>query len=193
MKINQVYGIMAALCVACLAGCASPAAAVVGALGKTALQAAGLGSSEPQPRPIHLDIFAGDGVNSDRAGHPFAVVMRTYALKSNSGFDQAQRAALENDTPAAIKADVLDVKEQVLAPGQHYRIDQTLPPGTQFLGVAVMFQSPQPARWRVSIPMDAMADTLRMGVHRCSFTVTDGLKDKDLQKTLALAGSASCS
>jgi type VI secretion system protein VasD len=192
MDRKKACGIISALLALTFAGCATSVGEAVGNAGSSALKAVGIGKESSVPRPIHLQIHAGENVNSDKAGQGFAVVLRTYALRNAENFERTPRSALEAGTPVNLKDDVLAVREQILTPGQQYRLEVALPPGADYLGIAVMFQSGQPTRWRSVLPASAIRDALTLGVHRCSFTVTDGIKDKDLQASLSMAGSATC-
>lgn len=144
---------------------------------------------------IQLRLSAGESVNSDGAGRANALVVRFYQLRDTSQFLSLPRDAFEaaNGTPEALKEEWLGSKEQLLMPGQQYRLAETTVAQARYLGVVMLFQSTKPARWRVAIPVDALdGKLLDIAVHRCSFTVSQGLADKDLALALGRAGSASC-
>lgn len=194
MKLGALSAIMAAVL---LQGCASPLVEAVGNVGKSALELVGVVEKEAaaKGKKVQLTLSAGESVNSDSAGRGNALVVRFYKLKAAENFLSLSREALNGAAvvPEGLKEDVLAGKEQILMPGQQYRLDEVLPAEASHIGVVMLFQSPQPARWRAAIPVAALSDRpLVLGVHRCSFTVTDGLSDKELLKVLSRAGSASC-
>lgn len=182
-----------------VAGCASAVSEAVSNAGKAALSTVGLAAKESiagGQKVAKIQLSAGESVNSDKAGHAFAVVSRFYALKAADTFSQLPREGFESKSvvPDALKQDALAAKEQVLVPGQHYAVTLPLAADAQFLGVVMMFQSPEPARWRTILPISALKSNtpINFGVHRCSFTINDGLSDKELLKELSLVGSAAC-
>lgn len=182
-----------------LSGCASAVSEAVSGAGSSALQMVGLAAKEAVlagPKQIQLRLQAGESVNSDKAGRGFAVVMRLYLLKSAETFSQLPREAFESSSamPEALKQEALAAKEQVLLPAQRGSLTLPLPPEARFLGLVMLFQSKEPARWRVIVPVSALSADIPLiiGAHRCSFTITDGIKDKDLLKELSVVGSAAC-
>ncbi|MGQ5523282.1 type VI secretion system lipoprotein TssJ [Chitinimonas sp. PSY-7] len=184
--LNALY-VVVFLCL--LAGCATP-------VGKAALRAVGMADKDETGRKLKLVISAGGSVNSDRSGRGNAVVLRLFKLRNADNFQAMTREAFESGgaATAGLKEDLISSKEQILTPGQQYQLDELLPPDTRYLGLVMSFQSPQPVRWRAVLPVSALDDKpLLIGVHRCSFTITEGLSDKELLKTLSRAGSAACS
>ncbi|PHV13184.1 type VI secretion system lipoprotein TssJ [Chitinimonas sp. BJB300] len=183
--INILYAVIG---VHLLVGCATP-------VGQAALRAVGMSEKEEAGRKLQLVLSAGDSVNSDKSGRGNALVLRVFKLRNQESFLALSREAFDSGgvAPAGLKEDLLGSKEHILTPGQQYQAEELLPPGTRYVGLMMMFQSSQPARWRTVLQVSALDDKpLLVGVHRCSFTITQGLSDKELLKTLSRAGSAAC-
>src|SRR5205823_4666212 len=79
----------------------------------------------PAARNVALRLAAADRLNVERHGHPLALLVRIYTLRQRTAFDAAPYAAfLAPDAErAALGADLLDVRDVTLVPGQ--RVDST--------------------------------------------------------------------
>ena len=185
--LNALY-VVVFLCL--LTGCAT-------SVGQAALRAVGLsdkGDAEVGKK-LKMVIKTGENANSDQSGRGNALVFRLYKLRNADNFSSMTREAFESGSAATagLKDDLVSSKEQILTPGQQYQMDERLPPDTKYLGFVMSFQSPLPARWRVVVPVKDLDDNaLLIGVLRCSFTISEGISDKALLKTLSRAGSATC-
>jgi type VI secretion system protein VasD len=115
------------LVVACLFGCSSP---------------------PPPPAVLNLSILAGADQNPDPAGHPQAVAVRVFQLANPAGFQRADVFALSEREQATLGADDLGSQEYVVRPGETRAVTTQLKPGTQSVGVAVMFRDIDRAQWR---------------------------------------------
>jgi type VI secretion system protein VasD len=137
-----------------LGGCAGDAAA----LRKTA-QAEMLKG----PRPVALRLHAASRLNTDAQGRPLALVARVYTLRQNAAFEAAPYATFL--TPGADReafgADLVEVKDVTLVPGQHYEVVEKLPREASYVGVVALFRSPAPQRWRMSF---AAAEAEQAGI-----------------------------
>ncbi len=170
-------------CAACclllaLAGCAGGA---IGGMANAALQMAGLARPAPEvpeaqkpPRNVSIRLHAGQRLNTDPQGRPLALVARIYKLRQSAAFEQAPYdsfldAAREK---ALLGADLLEVQEVLLVPGQHYEIQEKVGRETAFIGVVALFRAPAALRWRATFAANAAErDGVTVGLHACALTV----------------------
>ncbi|KQQ89192.1 type VI secretion system lipoprotein TssJ [Massilia sp. Leaf139] len=115
------------------------------------------------PRSIPLRLHAAPKLNADAKGRPLAVVARIYTLRQNAAFEAAPYATFL--TPGldreAFGADLLEVKDVTLVPGQRYEVVERVTRDAAYVGVVALFHSPAPQRWRMSF---AAAEAERAGV-----------------------------
>lgn len=167
--------------VALLAGCAGS-----GTLGSGALEVIGLRKTTPAqelpdalkpPRTIALKLHASSKLNVDAKGRPLALVTRIYKLRQNAAFERAPYDTFlhprkEKD---AFGADLLDVKEVMLIPGQRYEVVEKVSQEAYFVGVVALFHAPAPQRWRLSFDAaEAEKAGLTIGLHACALSVGSG-------------------
>lgn len=130
----------------------------------------------PPPREAGLHIVGGKNLNADPQGRPLSAVLRIYKLKDAANFVSApytsfQRPERERD---ALGADLLEVREVTLAPGQVLDLKEKMPPDATHLGVVALFRAPHPQRWRFAFAQGAVEKTAaNIGVHACAMTVTN--------------------
>ena len=148
--------------IAALSGCAADG------LAGRALDAAGLRKAAQAdalkgPRPVALRLHAAAKLNADAQGRPLAVVARVYTLRQKAAFDAAPYATFL--TPGADReafgADLVEVKDVTLVPGQRYEVVEKLPRDAAYVGVVALFHSPAPQRWRLSF---AAAEAEKAGI-----------------------------
>jgi type VI secretion system protein VasD len=176
----QLYA-CAALCAGLLAGCAGGGG--IGALAGAALDAAGLRKapelpdSQKPPRNVALRLHAADKLNVDPDGQPLALVARIYKLRQNAAFEHAPFATFLD--PASEKqvlgADLLEVKEVTLVPGQHYEVDEKVTREAGYVGVVALFRAPAGQRWRIAFPAaQAEKQGVTVGLLACALSVGAG-------------------
>jgi len=171
------------LCAACalLGGCAA-GISVIGAAASTALQVAGIGKppvpdSQKPPRDIALMLAAGSNLNAAKDNHPLALVVRLYALKDPTSFQQAPFDAFTDPVKekSALGADLLNVREVTLIPGQHYQMTEKVSREAQAFGVVALFRDPALQRWKFAFdPAKSEKSGIMIGLHNCAMTVTSG-------------------
>lgn len=150
------------LLAAVLSGCAGDG------LAGRALEAAGM-RKPPEadrlkgPRSIALRLHAASKLNADAQGRPLALLARVYSLRQNAAFEAAPYATFL--TPGADReafgADLIDVKDVTLVPGQRYEVIEKLPREAMYIGVVALYRAPAPQGWRLSF---AAADAESAGV-----------------------------
>ena len=167
----------------CLVSLLSGCAGGTGTLGSSALEAIGLRKPPPlpeaqqPPRNVVVHLHAASRLNVDRSGQPLALLVRIYKLRERAAFDQAPYAAFlsaqaERD---ALGADLVEVKELTLVPGQKLDINDKLARDTLWLGVVALFHAPAAHGWRVAFAAaDAERAGVTVGLHACALTVGTG-------------------
>lgn len=169
-----------AMC-ALLGGCAA-GISVIGAAASTALQAAGLGKppvpdSQKPPRDIPLTLAAASNLNAANDAHPLALVVRLYALKDPTSFQQAPFDTFTDPAKekSALGADLLSVREVTLIPGQHYQMTEKVTREAQAFGIVALFRDPALKRWKFAFdPAKSEKSGIMVGLHNCAMTVTNG-------------------
>ena len=184
-----------------LPGCASVSGGEPGILDKT-LQWAGITpptapdiSAKDLPqinKKVTLRLHAGAILNTDPTGRALSVVTRIYKLKDSAAFAQATYESFR-DAPAgknaSIEQDVVESREVVLTPGQHYEVVETLTPNVNHLAVVALFRSPAEARWRfVFETKPAVASGITLGLHGCAMSVAQGQPVAASPESLRVAG-----
>lgn len=120
---------------------------------------AGCAAPPPPPAVLHLTIKGAPDQNPDPSGHPAPVAVRLYQLAAPGRFTGAGVFALIDREAATLGAEALASEEIVLRPGQTLHLTRTLKPGTQFIGVAVLFRDIDRAHWRAVVPVAASGPT----------------------------------
>lgn len=124
-------------------------------------------------RNIPIRLHAAGKLNADAQGRPLAVVARIYKLRQDAAFQQAPYDAFLNPQREkdALGADLIDVKEVMLVPGQHYEVVEKVSREAYFVGVVALFHSPAPQRWRLAYSAaDAAQSGITVGVHGCALS-----------------------
>jgi type VI secretion system protein VasD len=185
----------------CVAGCASVSGGEPGLLDKT-LQWAGITvptapdiSAKDLPqinKKVTLRLHAGEVLNTDPSGRPLAVVTRIYKLKDSAAFAQATYESFRDAAAgkvASIEQDLVETREIVLKPGQHYEVVETLTPNVNYLAVVALFRAPAQARWRfVFETKPAVASGITLGLHACALSVAQGQPVAAAPESLRVAG-----
>jgi type VI secretion system protein VasD len=170
------------------------AAALTGCAGdSTGLRKAAQADMLKGPRPVALRLHAAPRLNTDAQGRPLALVARVYTLRQNAAFEAAPYAAFL--TPGAdreaLGADLVEVKDVTLVPGQRYEVVEKLPRDVAYVGVVALFHSPAPQRWRMSFAAaEAEGAGITVALQACSLSAGAGAKPSTAD--LKLPGSARC-
>lgn len=142
---------------ALLAGCAAAP------LASAALQMIGLKDkaevpdAQKPPRQIAIRLQAAGDLNTDAAGRPLALVARIYKLRQNAAFEQAPYDSFlsAQKEKEALGADLLEVKEVMLIPGQRYEAAEKVSREAYYVGVVALFRAPSPRHWRLDFEAGA--------------------------------------
>lgn len=158
------------LLAAALCGCAA---------GGSALEAVGLrkpaelADALKPARSVPIRLHAAKKLNVDAQGRPLALVARIYKLRQHTAFLQVPYDIFldpqkEKD---ALGADLLEVKDVMLVPGQRYEVVEKVSREAGFVGVVALFHSPAPQRWRLAYAApDAEQSGLTIGAHACGLS-----------------------
>ena len=131
-------------------------------------------TAPPPPREVAIKLHAAARLNSDAKGQPLALVTRIYTLRQQAAFERAPFDAFlsPQSEREALGADLIDVKEVMLVPGQRYDAVERVGPEAAFIGVVGLFHSPSAQRWRVAF---TVAEAERLGIaiaaQACSLNV----------------------
>jgi type VI secretion system protein VasD len=155
-----------------------------GCAGGGALEAIGLRKPSPPvpefqlpPRNVVVHLHAAARLNVDAHGQSLALLVRIYKLRQRGAFEQAAYAAFlspqaERD---ALGADLVDVREVTLVPGQRLDVNDTLARDTPWLGVVALFHAPAQHGWRAAFAAaDAEQAGVTVGLHACALTAGAG-------------------
>jgi len=171
----RLPALASALACLLLAGCAG------GSLANAALQMVGLAKPPPEvsdaqkpPRTIHLQLHAGQRLNTDAQGQSLALVARIYKLRQRAAFEQAPYDSFLDvqKEKALLGPDLLEVKEVLLVPGQRLDLQEKVTREAGFIGVVALFRAPAAQRWRATVAaQDAENDGLTIGLHACTISM----------------------
>jgi type VI secretion system protein VasD len=157
-----------------LAGCGG------NGLASKALEATGLRKppelpdAQKPPRTVSLRLHASPKLNLDKRGQPIALAVRLYKLRRTDAFEQAPYSAFLNPQAErdSLGADLVEVREIMLVPGQRYEVAEKVSREASHLAVVALFQRPAEGRWRATVAAaDAERDGLTVGLHACAITV----------------------
>ncbi len=162
---------------ACSVGTTLLAGAASGALEAVGIKPSNVPESQKPPREVPLKLYAGANLNAAADNRPVALVVRLYKLKDPTSFLQAPYDTFIDPQreQQTLGADLLQVREMTLIPGQRYEITEKVSREAGTLGVVALFRSPAPQRWKFAF------DTVKnekagvtIGLHACAMTLTVG-------------------
>jgi type VI secretion system protein VasD len=199
-SLSTIFGLVCALS---LGGCAA-GIGLLGTAGSAALQAVGVGKpavpdSQKPPRQIALTLDAGTNLNAGTAKRGVALVVRLYALKDPTSFQQAPFDTFldPNKEKQVLGQDLMQVREVTLIPGQRYTTTEKVPYEAGALGIVALFRQPATQRWRLVFdPKASEKSGVLVGMHACAMTVTAGspivASDSAAQQSLNMLSMVNC-
>ena len=152
-------------------------------LAGAALEAAGLRKPAPPPdaqlapRNVALKLHAAKRLNVDKRGQSLALLVRVYKLRQRTAFEQAPYAAFLSSQAEreAWGADLVEVKELTLLPGQQLELTDKLAREAGWIGVVALFHSPASEGWRLDFAaLEAEKSGVTVGLHACAMSVGQG-------------------
>lgn len=124
------------------------------------LALAGCSAPPPPPPVLTLSIVGSAGQNPDPSGAGTTVAVRVYQLAATGKFQGTDVYTLSGSESAALGTDELGGSTQYLiAPGQVQNQTLNLPPGVNFIGIAVMFREINQSTWKLTAPVAAHGPT----------------------------------
>lgn len=145
-----------------------------------ALLLTGCSSNEQQVEQtplVPLRIHAAANLNQGTHKKPLAQVIKIYHLRATERFEQTPFDSFLDDTQElrALGSDLVNSREMLLQPEQHYELNEKLENGAAYIGIVAFFREPAERRWRFAYDANASAPTgITVGVHACALTSTQG-------------------
>jgi type VI secretion system protein VasD len=143
------------------------------------LEATGIRKAPPlpdaqlPPRSVALRLHAAKRLNLDARGQSLALLVRVYKLRQRAAFEGAPYAAFlspqaERET---LGADLLEVRELTLVPGQKLELNEKLSREAGWIGVVALFHSPLQQGWRLAFAApEAEQAGVTIGLHACAMS-----------------------
>src|SRR5262245_10474495 len=119
-------------------------------------------SSPPAPAVVDLTVNASRDLNQDAAGTARSVQVRVYGLASEAKFSSADAYALMDRDKAVLGDEGSLAEALVMKPGETRNVTLMPKPGVRYIGVAVLFQDIDRARWRAVAPIEPSGPTKLM-------------------------------
>ena len=175
--MTRIYRCALLALTAALSGCGGAALAP---LANVALEAAGLRKppelpeSQKPPRNVPLKMHAATHLNLNERGQPLALAVRLYKLRQKDAFESAPYAAFldPQQERERLGADLVDVREIMLVPGQRYEVTEKVAREAGHVGIVALFHNPAAGRWRTTISsLEAERDGVNIGLHACAMSV----------------------
>jgi len=195
VRIPYLHVAASLLIITLMSGCASNAAGVATNIVLSAMGIKKDPASTP-PKNVSLQVFTAENLNADNEGKGLSAVMRIYKLKDVSTFNQATSDSLSESSSAKqlLGSDLIEVKEQLLLPGQRYQFQEKVDAKNGFLAIAIQFRKPHPQRWKLAMSnVDIKENTpIVIGAHACALNVTSGLPEQNDLDSKFLVSIAPC-
>jgi type VI secretion system protein VasD len=178
--MTRIYHCALLALAAALSGCGGAALAP---LANVALEAAGIRKppefpeSQKPPRNVSMKMHAATRLNVNERGQPLALAVRLYKLRQKDAFEGAPYAAFldPQQERERLGADLVDVREIMLVPGQRYEVTEKVAREAGHVGIVALFHNPAAGRWRTTISsLDAERDGVNIGLHACAMSVAGG-------------------
>lgn len=135
-------------------------------------------AQEDKPPLVPLRIHAAANMNQGTHKKPLAQVIKIYHLRATERFEQTPFDSFLDDTQElrALGSDLVNSREMLLLPEQHYELNEKLENGAAYIGIVAFFREPAERRWRFAYDANASAPTgITVGVHACALTSTKGV------------------
>jgi len=144
-----------------------------GLLGFLALASCG---GPPPPAVLNLTITGSADQNPDPSGRPSPVAVRVYQLSGTAKFQQSDVFALKDSEAKTLGAEeATGSQEFLIAPGDNKTVKIDLKPQVSSIGVAVMYQNIDQAKWRAVEAAKASGPTnLSATVGKLALTLKGG-------------------
>ncbi len=135
--------------------------------------------AQKAPRTVAIKLVAANKLNLDARGQSLALVTRVYKLRQRAAFDQApfDTFLTAQKEQQVLGADLLEVKEIMLIPGQRVELAEKVSREAGFVGVVALYHTASPQRWRVSMPAaEAEKADLTVAANACALSVAGDIE-----------------
>lgn len=126
---------------------------------------------------VPLRLHAGANLNQGSHKQPLAQVIKVYHLRAIERFEQTPFDNFLNsaEEEKALGSDLLDSRELLLVPGQHFETLESVSAETRYIGIVAFFRQPAARRWRLTYSTkDSEAVGITVGIHACALSSTTG-------------------
>lgn len=121
---------------------------------------------------IDAKLAAAEDLNPDTDGRPSPLVVRLYALKSSTAFNNAGFFALYDSEAAELGDDLQNREELEVRPGQTLELEREFKDETRFLGVLAAYRDIDNAAWRAVYELrEGKMTELKIGLGRLDVTI----------------------
>lgn len=144
---------------------------------------------------IPLRLHAGANLNQGKHKQALAQVIKIYHLRSADRFEQTSFNSFlsTKDEEQALGSDLLDSRELLLLPGQHYETRENVSAEVRYIGIVAFFRQPAPQRWRVAYSTEDSEHTgITVGIHACALTSAAGALVSKVPGNAESLASVSC-
>lgn len=119
------------------------------------LLATGCAKPPPPPvtTPVTLQLVGAADMNPDVRGRASPLALRVYALRTSSGFDNADFFALFEKDIATLGGDLIKKEEILLKPGETNTLSFVLQAEATALGILAAYRDLSRAQWRQTIAL----------------------------------------
>jgi type VI secretion system protein VasD len=183
-----------------LAACGTAVQTVTGTVAEMALGAIGIKVPESAnatrpPKEMALRLEAAKDMNAGVDGEGLSTVLRLYKLKDQTNFLATPYASFGNPDKEkqALGADLVEVRELILSPGQTLDVKEKMVSDAAYLGVVTLFRSPSAQRWRFAYATSDVEKTgVTIGIHTCAMTSTNAAPSGMALAETALLSPVKC-
>ncbi len=121
---------------------------------------------------IEAELAAAKDLNPDVDGQPSPLVVRLYALKSTTAFNNAGFFALYDSEAAELGDDLQNREELEVRPGQKLELERDFKDETRYLGVLAAYRDLDNASWRAVYELrEGKMTELKIGLGRLDVTI----------------------
>lgn len=165
MKMTRRCSLLVLLAV--LAGCGGG-----GLLGLR--KAPELPEAQQPARTVPIKMHAATRLNTNARGQPLALAVRLYKLRQKDAFESTPYAAFldPRQERESLGADLVEVREIMLVPGQRYEVSEKVAREAGHLGIVALYHTPASGRWRTTVATsEAERNGLNIGLHACAMSL----------------------
>ena len=130
------------------------------------------------PRSVAMRLHASPNLNAGAGKQAYALAVRIYKLRQPAAFQRMPFDSFlsQHSEREQLGNDLLEVKEVMLIPGQHYEIVEKTSREAYYIGVVALFRNPAENRWRVLTPAAAAEKSgITLGLHACAISNGEAL------------------